>query len=266
MQSANDNELTLFGRRHDNDAVVKAVSAARQGGFDNLNLDLIYGFPHQTLETWKVSLQQMLTLQPEHISLYALGLEEGTAMSAWVTRGRLPLPDDDLAADMYDLATDVLANAGYDQYEISNWSKPGYECRHNLQYWRNLPYPGFGPGAHGYADGVRYSIILSPHRYIQALKHDTNEYTFPRTPAIDQWTVVDRDAEIADTLLMGLRLTQEGIQRATFKERFGEDLLHIHRTLVERFVNNGLLYADDQVVRLTQKGRLLSNMIFRELV
>jgi oxygen-independent coproporphyrinogen-3 oxidase len=266
MQSANDNELTLFGRRHDNDAVVKAVSAARHGGFDNLNLDLIYGFPHQTLESWEASLQQMLILQPEHISLYALGIEEGTAMSAWVANGRLPLPDDDLAADMYDLATDILAHEGYEQYEISNWSKPGYECRHNLQYWRNLPYPGLGPGAHGYAAGVRYSIILSPHRYIQALKSNSSEYEFPRTPTIDQWAVVDRDTEITDTLLMGLRLTKEGIHRSTFKKRFGADVLETHGTLIERFVNSGLLHLDDQVVRLTQQGRLLSNMIFRELV
>jgi oxygen-independent coproporphyrinogen-3 oxidase len=266
MQAANANELELFGRRHDNDAVVRAVSAARAGGFDNLNLDLIYGFPHQTLETWEVTLKQMLALQPEHISLYALGVEDGTAMKAWIASGRLPTPDDDLAADMYDLATDTLAAAGYDQYEISNWSKAGYECRHNLQYWRNLPYPGFGPGAHGYANGVRYATLLSPHRYIKSLTDANEDYAFPRTPAVDQWNVVDREGEIADTLLMGLRLTREGISRPVFKQRFGEDLLDIHGDLVERYQNYGLLYVDESVVRLTQKGRLLSNMIFRELV
>lgn len=266
MQTANANELELFGRRHDNDAVVRAVSAARAGDFDNLNLDLIYGFPHQTLETWDVTLRQMLALQPEHISLYALGVEDGTAMKAWIASGRLPAPDDDLAADMYDLATDTLGAAGYDQYEISNWSKAGYECRHNLQYWRNLPYPGFGPGAHGYANGVRYATLLSPHRYIKSLTAVHEDYAFPRTPAVEQWNVVDREGEIADTLLMGLRLTREGISRSVFKERFGEDLLDIHGALVERYENYGLLYVDESVVRLTQKGRLLSNMIFRELV
>ncbi len=266
MQSSDNNELVLFGRRHDNDAVVRAVSAARQGGFDNLNLDLIYGFPHQTLQSWDASLQQMIALQPEHVSLYALGLEEGTAMYSWVARGRLPVPDDDLAADMYDLATDMLAGAGYEQYEISNWSKSGYECRHNLQYWRNLPYPGFGPGAHGYADGVRYATILSPRRYIRAMETNIQPFVFPRTPATDQLSIVDRETEIAETLLMGLRLTKEGIQRGTFQQRFGVDLLTIHEHLIKRFVGNGLLYVDDEVVRLTQDGRLLSNMIFRELV
>jgi oxygen-independent coproporphyrinogen-3 oxidase len=266
MQSAHANELILFARRHDNDAVAQAVSAARSSGFDNVNLDLIYGFPHQTLDSWESSLRQMLNLQPEHVSLYALGLEEGTPMKAWVDRGRLPLPDDDLAADMYDLATDMMSQACYEQYEISNWSKPGRTCKHNLQYWHNLPYPGFGPGAHGYAGGIRYSTVLSPQRYIQTMQRAQGEFEFPRTPATDQWEVVNRHAEITDTLLMGLRLTQEGIRRDVFVERFGEDLLDVHGTLVERFVEVGLLQVDATAVRLTSKGRLMSNMIFRELV
>ncbi len=266
MQSANLRELQLFDRRHDNDTVVRAVSAARGGGFHNLNLDLIYGVPHQTINDWKASLKQMLALKPEHVSLYALGLEEGTAMKSWVATGRLPEPDDDLAADMYDLATAMLDEAGYEQYEISNWSKPGFVCRHNLQYWRNLPYPGLGPGAHGYVENVRYSNILSPQRYIKAMQEEDFSTEFPRTTVTDQATVVDRDTEIADTLLMGLRLTQEGIQRTAFMKRFGIDLVDYHRPLIERFVAQGLLSVDEKAVRITQKGRLLSNFIFRELV
>src|SRR6266536_1150153 len=142
MQSANENELKLFERRHDLDAVIRAVEAARKGGFENLNLDLIYGIPQQTLANWENSLRVMLQLQPEHVSLYALGLEDGTPLKTWVETGKFPAPDDDLAADMYDLATDILGRAGLAQYEISNWAKLGLECRHNLQYWRNLPYPG----------------------------------------------------------------------------------------------------------------------------
>lgn len=266
MQSANANELELFARRHDNDATVRAVAAARQGGFDNLNLDLIYGVPHQTLADWENSLRQMLRLQPEHISLYALGLEDGTPMKRWVAGGRLPTPDDDLTADMYDLATDVLEAAGYEQYEISNWSKQGYACRHNLQYWHNLPYPGVGPGAHGFAGGVRYSTILSPQKYIQAMAGAADHYRYPRTPATDQAVVVDRDTEISETLLMGLRLTQEGIRRAVFRERFGQDLLEVYGDVVHKYTAYGLLYVDDDVVCLTRRGRLLSNTIFREFV
>jgi oxygen-independent coproporphyrinogen-3 oxidase len=266
MQTANANELVLFNRRHDNDAVARAVSAARGAGFDNVNLDLIYGFPHQTLESWETSLRQMLFLKPEHISLYALGLEDGTPMKAWVANGRLPAPDDDLAADMYELASNLLAQPGYEQYEISNWAKPGRLCRHNLQYWLNLAYVGLGPGAHGYASGVRYSVILSPQRYIQAMQEEPKRYDFPYTPATEQGEVVSREGEIAETLIMGLRLTQQGIERSTFALRFGVDLLDIHGGTIQRFADYGLLAVDDERVRLTQQGRLLSNVIFRELV
>ncbi len=266
MQSANMNELMLFARRHDNDMVVRAVTAARQAGFNNVNLDLIYGFPHQTLESWESSLWQMLGLQPEHTSLYALGLEEGTPMADWVARGRLPSPDDDLTADMYEFASNILATAGYVQYEISNWSKPGFTSRHNLQYWRNLPYIGLGPGAHGFAEGIRYSTVLLPQRYIQAMETANQPYGFPYTPATDNAVVVDRAGEIAETLIMGLRLTQEGIRRSTFSERFGVDLLEIHGPAIEKFVGYALLHVDSDVVRLTERGRLLCNVIFRELI
>lgn len=266
MQTANANELTLFNRRHDNDAVARAVFAARGAGFDNLNLDLIYGFPHQTMESWKTTLQQALLLKPEHLSLYALGLEEGTAMNAWVKGGRLPAPDDDLAADMYERASALLAEHGYEQYEISNWSLSGRQCRHNLQYWLNLPYVGFGPGAHGFANGVRYSVLLSPQKYIRAMREATDSYEFPYSPATDSATVVSRDAEIAETLIMGLRLTQRGIQRPEFVRRFGVDLLDLHGGAIRRYAEHGLLNVSAERVRLTEQGRLLSNMIFRELV
>lgn len=266
MQSANDHELKLFARRHDNDQVATAVSAARSAGFDNLNLDLIYGIPHQSLSEWAWSLKQAIALQPDHLSLYALGLEDGTPMKNWVDTGRLPTPDDDLTADMYDLATEHLAAAGYEQYEISNWAKPGYQCRHNLQYWRNLPYVGLGPGAHGYAAGVRYSVILSPQRYIKVLRNAEGYFPFPYSPATDQAEVVSREGEIAETLIMGLRLTQEGISRAEFRARFGEDLLAIHLDTIEKYARYGLLAVNEQTVRITQQGRLLSNSIFRELV
>lgn len=266
MQSANANELALFNRRHDNDAVVRAVSAARLAGFDNLNLDLIYGVPHQTLFSWETTLGQAIALQPEHLSLYALGIEDGTHMKAWVERGRLPAPDDDLAADMYDLATEMLGAAGYIQYEISNWAKPGRECRHNLQYWRSWDYLGLGPGAHGYANGVRYSVILSPQRYIKGLSEAAGECPYPLTPVMDEASTLTREAEIAEALIMGLRLTNEGVSRAAFLARFGVDLVDLHRDVIDKYVGYGLLTVDDECVRITSQGRMLSNMIFRELV
>ncbi len=269
MQSSSEMELRLFDRRHDNEAVVRAVDAARGAGFDNLNLDVIYGVPQQTMTTWAATLRQMIALQPDHASLYALSLEEGTSMHTWVERGKLPAPDDDLAADMYDLATEMLAAAGYGQYEISNWAKPGHECRHNLQYWYNDAYIGLGPGAHGFANGVRYSVIRSPQRYIAALLPPSQQPTgaaFPLTPAVDEATTLARDDEIAETLIMWLRLTREGVDRARFARRFGVDLVDLHRPLIERFTRDGLLQVDEARVRLTDRGRMLSNVIFRELV
>lgn len=266
MQSANDNELKLFARRHNNDDVAQAVLAARRAGFDNLNLDLIYGLPHQKLDDWAWTVEQMLVLQPEHVSMYALGVETGTPMHDWVRTGQLPAPDDDLAADMYDLASERLAQDGLMQYEISNWSRPGFECRHNLQYWRNLPYVGLGPGAHGYAGGVRYVTLLAPQRYIKVMMDASVAVAFPHTPATEEAVVVDRENEIAETLIMGLRLVREGIRRQTFRDRFGCDVLDIHGDAIRRHERNGLLAVDEQAVCLTDKGRLLSNVVFRDLV
>lgn len=267
MQSSNANELKLFARRHDYDTVIRVMPQTRAAGFDNVNLDLIYGIPEQTLETWRETLQATLELNPEHISLYALGLEDGTPLKEWVEDGRVPTPDDDLAADMYDLATELLNGTGYEQYEISNWSKPGYVCRHNLQYWKNLPYAGIGPGAHGWAGGVRYATVLSPQRYVKLMQEGKAQpYTFPSTPATVDEVTVDHDSEIAETLMMGLRLTQTGIPRAEFKARFGIDLVDLHQEVIRKFERRGLLEVDAERVRFTQQGRLLSNMVLRELV
>lgn len=267
MQSANASELTLFHRRHDNDDVAGAVRSARAAGFDNLNLDLIYGAPHQTIDSWKNTLKQAIALQPEHLSLYALGIEDGTPMKAWVDRGRLPAPDDDLTADMYELATDVLAEAGYTQYEISNWAKPDRECRHNLQYWRNWQYLAFGPGAHGFAGGVRYAVMLSPQQYIRALMSPaTTILHYPRSPAVDQAVEVTREDEIAETLIMSLRLLREGVSLYEFESRFGTNLMNLHGDHLKRAEALGLIQIAPDHVRLTRFGRLLSNQVFRDFV
>ena len=267
MQSANEAELRLFDRRHDNDAVIRAVQSARHGGIRNLNLDLIYGAPHQTMESWQATLRQTLVLQPEHVSLYALSLEAGTAMRSWVERGKLPTPDDDLAADMYDLATEMLGAEGYVQYEISNWCKPGRECLHNLQYWYNHDYVGLGPGAHGFAAGVRYHVLRSPVRYIELMSTPpSGDLVFPRTPATEEAHIVERDDLIAETLIMGMRLTQAGIDRADFRRRFGVDLLEVHGEPIARHQRSGLLTVDDERVRLTERGRMLSNIVLRDFV
>ena len=269
MQSANQNELVLFDRRHDNHTVIQAMEMVREAGFRNINLDLIYGFPHQTLQTWETSLKQVTQLAPEHISLYALTLEEGTSLKSRVDYGSLPMPDDDLTADMYELATQHLGEMGYGQYEISNWAKAGYECRHNLQYWHNAPYVGLGPGAHGFAGGVRYATILSPQRYITAMNEievGQGGYEFPRTPVVVDARIVTKEEDISETLMMCLRLLDEGVSLDEFKKRFATDLLGLHGKTFEKFEAYGLLEVTPERVRITEKGRLLSNMIFREII
>ena len=169
MQSASHKILTLFDRQHDTQMVVNALSYARQAKFDNVNLDVIFGSPYETLDDWDETLSTVMDLRPEHISMYGLELKGGTDLRLKVDAGDLPQPDDDLFADMYERASTIFAENDYAQYEISNWCQPDRECRHNLQYWRNLPYAGLGAGAHGFAGGYRYSTITSPQRYVSSL-------------------------------------------------------------------------------------------------
>jgi oxygen-independent coproporphyrinogen-3 oxidase len=281
MQSAHADELELLGRIHTFEEVVQAVDWARAAGFDSLNLDVIFGLPGQPLERWEATLRRAVGLGVEHLSLYALTLEEGTPLLGWVQAGQLPEPDPDLAADMYDLASEVLDSAGFYQYEISNWAKtavkadaeiqnPSYACQHNLQYWRNRPYLGVGAGAHGYPINMRIANVLTPTEYIQRMAgpHE-KRYEFPQTPAAAQVTPVDTQAEIAETMMMGLRLTREGVSRSAFRRRFDRELDEVFSSPIERLTGLDLLEwagAERDVLRLTHRGRLLGNRVFVEFI
>jgi len=286
VQSANPAELRLLERQHDYQDVIQAVMWARQAGFDNLNLDLIFGLPEQKLETWQHTLELGLGLHPQHFSLYALTLEHGTPLGHWAGRGLLPEPDPDVAADMYEWASQRLADAGYIQYEISNWAKrAGGEatgeilaCRHNLQYWRNQPYLGFGAGAHGFAGGVRTVDVLAPAAYIQRCLEGQaqavadgsgaggSSMVFPRTPATITAQPVDREAEIGETMMMGLRLTQEGVSNQAFCQRFGQTLDEVFPAQIEELQRYGLLEWAGERLRLTSQGRLLGNQVFMRFI
>lgn len=275
MQSAQPEELRLLEREHGYTEVLQAVSWARQAGFDNLNLDLILGLPEQRLETWQRTLELALRLQPEHLSLYALSLEHGTPMRRWFERGLLPEPDPDAAADMYEYAARRLAQAGFQQYEISNWARQDslgglLSCRHNLQYWRLQPYLGFGAGAHGYAQGVHTSNVLSPAVYIQRLQSaGAATSSFPRSPANSAAEQPPLEERMGEWMMMGLRLTVEGVALQTFEQRFGQALLAVYRRPVERLIGLGLLEwsgAGQERLRLSERGRLLGNQVFIEFV
>ncbi len=267
MQSANAEILRLFDRQHDLAAVADAMLAARRAGFDNVNLDVIFGSPQESLDDWKKTVKTVQDFAPDHVSMYGLELKGGTALRQQVDAGELPKPDDDLFADMYEFASRSLEQAGYNQYEISNWCRSGKQCEHNLQYWRNLPYLGLGAGAHGFAGGYRYSTITSPQRYIASLDDDpTGALDFPLTPAVAKHTVLEFPEDLYETIMMSLRLTREGIDRSRFLDRFGEDFVLMFRGPVEKLASLGLLSVNDERIHLSDAGRLLSNGVIRELV
>ena len=277
MQSAQDNELRFLERQHSADQVAKAVSWARQAGFDNLSLDLIFGIPGQTLESWKKNLEFAMAMQPDHLSLYALGIEIGTPLYSWAQRGLVETPDPDLAADMYEWAGERLIQANYLQYEISNWArikKNGeiHLCKHNMQYWRLKPYLGFGAGAHGYADGWRTANLRQPLEYIQRMMGIEQKlhpamagWRFGNSPAFEELSQPDKEIQMGEVMMMGLRLIQEGVLDADFKDRFGVSLMGQYRHDIDMLVGSGLLewYGSPAIgVRLTKAGRLLGNQVF----
>src|SRR5687767_12665777 len=286
VQSANIEELRMLERAHDFFDVIEAVSSARKAGFKNLNLDLIYGLPEQTLATWQTTVKRILDLHPEHLSAYALTLEHGTPFGRWASKGLLPLPDPDLAAEMYEWLSETLEANGYVQYEISNWAKPGYECRHNLQYWRALPYLAFGAGAHGYANGYRYSNVLRIKTYndrLMDLNHGVSNFDFPLSPAtVNQHKQTLQD-DISEFMIIGLRLTQEGVSEAEFKNRFGTSMQDVFGKEIEELLKLGLIESlspvraersdseveargEGKVLRLTKRVRLLGNQVFMQFV
>jgi oxygen-independent coproporphyrinogen III oxidase len=290
VQSTNTEELRMLEREHDFFTVIEAVFTARKAGFDNLNLDLIYGLPEQTLQTWQTTLQRIVELHPEHISAYALTLEHGTPFGRWSTKGLLPLPDPDLAADMYEYAEEFLAAHGYVHYEISNWARkiegqksnldprpstfdlyPGYACKHNLQYWRSLPYLAFGAGAHGYAHGYRYSNALRIKTYIDRLMNaPTSNIDFPLSPSsVNQHKQTLKD-DMSEYMLNNLRLVHAGVAESDFRLRFGRVPIDVYRNEINELIHSGLLEKktseNSDVFRLTKRGRLLGNQVFMRFV
>jgi oxygen-independent coproporphyrinogen-3 oxidase len=278
MQSAQPRELALLERQHSYGEVVEAVGWARRAGISNLNLDLIFGLPGQELPAWLASLESALSLQPEHLSLYALTLEHGTPLQHAITSGRLPEPDPDLAADMYEAGRDLLQSAGFVHYEISNWAKgkdggETFACLHNLQYWRSLPYIGMGAGAHGFINHYRTVNVAMPKAYIDRLvnaahsnKHSGN---FPSSPATTEMNFISTETEIGETMMMGLRLVEEGVSQGDFKQRYGLHFEDKFSPQIERLVSLGLLeWAGTHMdrLRLTMKGQLLGNLVFSEFI
>jgi len=253
VQSFDAGLLQTLDRIHTADEAKAAVNAARAAGFDNVSLDLMFALPRQTLTQWQDTLAQALELGTDHLSLYSLIVEEGTGFYTLQQKGRLPLPSDDAAADMYEMAVQVAQSAGYAQYEIANFAKPGRESRQNLHYWRNDPYYGFGCGAASYLGGTRRMNVKAPSKYADAVENGGDLTLSAETLTADE--------TMAETLMLGLRLTREGVGYERFRERFGVDLRDKFAAEIETFTKRGLVEATDACLRLTPQGVFLASEV-----
>ena len=279
VQSLDDGLLRLLGRRHTAAQAEEAFRRLRRAGYDNVSLDLMYGLPHQTMEQWRRTVQSVVDLAPEHVSAYCLTIENGTPLAARVKLGIVPEPDPDLAADMELWAEEAFAEAGYQQYEISNWSRPGLESRHNLTYWHNLPCLGVGPGAHSSLGGRRFANLDAPADYIDRVSswgapapgtaRTLDSVLAERQGAVAEVESVDRRLEMAETVMLGLRLN-EGVSIEGFRARFGRDLVQAYQPALSELEAAGLVQvapdADGGRLRLTNRGRLLGNEVFSRVL
>lgn len=244
--------LRVLGRQHEASDVIAAVDAARIAGFDNLSLDLIFGWPGQTLDQWRYDLETIAALPIEHCSLYSLIVEPGTPMADAVTRGVLTVLDDDSTADLYEMAMEAMAASSWTHYEIANFARsPGYASRHNLVYWRNGAYAAFGAGAHGRIGSERFMNHLKPLTYIEAVEsgaspHSNTEYLGP-------------DLQMGETMMLGLRLLDEGVTATEFEARHGVGLHNHFGPQIDELVDVGMLDWDGVRLRLTPRGTLLAN-------
>lgn len=254
VQTFNDRDLKLLARGHDANDARETFRLLREAGFANISFDLIAGLPGQTLDDWGRNLDEALTMQPEHLSLYLLEIHQGTPLAEQVRSGRRPMPDEEVAAGMYEMLLDKTAAAGYVQYEISNFARPGFESRHNTKYWRLEPVYGFGVSAHSF-DGVqRYSNERDTAKYVKGIEQSGG-------------AEVSRESNdiASEFVFLGLRLN-EGVELAEYRERFGKDLGETHRNKLKRLADAGLVNLTGDNLRLTRKGMLFSNDVFVEFV
>ena len=248
-ESMEDDDLTRLGRPGSVDQTVVAVAEARAAGFTNINLDVMYGLPGQSLEGWQRTLTHCLTLAPSHLSCYALTVEEGTRLSSNILRGRSPAPDEDLQIEMDRAAQQILGNAGYERYEISNYAKPGYACRHNLLYWTNGEYLGLGPSAQSYLDGLRFGSVADLAVYNTSLMEN-------RLPIQDRERLSEEE-QLRDAVIFGLRLIQ-GIPSSLLHQHAKN---YGHTAVTAQLLGEQLIAEDGERSKLSARGRLQADTI-----
>ncbi len=258
-QSFDDEQLALLGRIHRAAAVRQSVEILRSAGVENLALDLIYAIPGQSPESWRRSLAEAVALRPQHISCYALSFEAGTSLNSDLQSGVLEEVDEEVQRGLFDQAVDFLTAAGYEHYELSNFALPGYRCRHNLVYWRNESYLGFGPGACSYVHGIRRTNLPDTTVYTKCLYSSA-----PSLPPSQEEHLTGK-AAMAETLMLSLRLI-EGVEIRTFQLRFGLSPLEVFRETFTRYLHQGAVEVTKTHVKLSRESLFTANFLLADLL
>jgi oxygen-independent coproporphyrinogen-3 oxidase len=256
VQSLSDDELKVLGRRHDATACYRAVELLQSHDV-NFSVDLIYGIPDQSIDLWLQTLTNAIALAPRHVSMYCLTLEEGTRLHESIHSGAVSLPDDEVVRTMYLSAVAMLTESGFAQYEISNFAREGFECRHNLAYWTGKPYLGVGPSAASYIHPLRWKNVSDIDCYVTDVTMSGR--------AVAEIDKITTDVALREFVMLFLRLSK-GLDLADYETRFGTDFLSAHRKILDRYHSHGLLDYDSGSVRLTPDGMFVSNEIISNLI
>jgi len=257
VQSMNDDELAALGRLHRSDDVRKSYDTIKNAGFTNINLDMISAVPNQTMESLRFTLNELCSLTPAHLSAYSLIIEQDTPLYSMYEQDLLALPDEDTEREMYEYVIDFLGTQGYAQYEISNFAKSGFECRHNLKYWQCEPYIGLGIAAHSCFNGARYGNISSIDTYVSLIEGGNS--------VVAEKTVLTHQDIISDYIIMGLRLCK-GVSLDKFNSRFGIDLHDIFNAEINRHIKGGFMQIRDGYLSFTRQGISVSNSILCDFI
>ena len=257
LQAVQNHHLKYIGRIHTFEEFEKNYHDAKQMGFDNINIDLMYALPNQSREDWMESLEKVVKLNPTHISAYSLILEENTELFKMYERDEFNLLDENTDIEMYEYTINYLKSHGYNQYEISNYAKDNFECKHNVLYWKCEEYVGIGASASGYFNGIRYNNICELDNYEKMILEDEKPIEWEEKLSIKD--------EIEESIFLGLRMN-EGIQISDFKEKYNFDFEKEYKNEIEKLSKMELIEIDNNRMKLTQKGREISNSVFVEFI
>lgn len=261
LQSCNENELKALGRIHDYSAFEETYRLAREAGFDNINVDLMSSVPEQTEESFSRSLRMVCGLEPEHISVYSLIVEEGTPFADM----ELNLPDEETERAIYHNTKSILEEYGYKQYEISNYAKPGKECKHNIRYWKCEEYIGFGVAAASYLNGVRWKNTEHINQYTECISGISDKKRVWDSDFYCEKEVLSPEDKCAEFMFMGLRMN-EGVSEKEFEQRFGQNINDKYGVIIEKHIRNELLIREEYRIKLTERGRDVCNYVMADFL